>query len=85
MRISAAGELDVATAPKLDEAIDGAVQAGKGVSLDLSGIDFLDSTGLRAVIGGLRRARAAEVPFTLEQTSPSVDRLLRVTGLDGEF
>lgn len=85
VHISATGELDVATAPKLEEAIIGAVRMGKGVSLDLSGIDFLDSTGLRAVLGGLRRARAAEVHFSLDQTSPAVDRLLRVTGLVGEF
>lgn len=85
VRVSASGELDVATAPKLEDAIVAAVALGRAVDLDLQQVGFLDSTGLRAVIGGLRRAREAEVDFSLVATSPAVDRLLRITGLDNEF
>lgn len=83
--IGAAGELDVTTAPRLEEAITRAIDAGNDVALDLSGIEFLDSTGLRAVVAGLRHAREAQVGFRLAETSPAVDRLLRITGLAEEF
>jgi len=54
------GELDLATAPKLCSALDAArVHRVKRVAVDLTGVDFCDSTGLRALIGASREIRVS--------------------------
>src|SRR3954468_19655859 len=46
------GELDLATAPKLCSALDAArIHRVRRVVIDLTGVDFCDSTGLRALLG----------------------------------
>ena len=57
-RIELHGELDIGTAPKLDEAVGRALDDGcREVVLDLGGTTFMDSTGLNALI---RAARAVD-------------------------
>ena len=57
-RIELHGELDIGTAPKLDEAVGQALDDGcREVVLDLGGTTFMDSTGLNALI---RAARAVD-------------------------
>ena len=52
------GELDLASAPLLESHIDSAeVAAAETVVLDLRGVQFIDSTGLRAIFGAHSRAR----------------------------
>jgi anti-sigma B factor antagonist len=48
------GELDIATRPILNEAIAGAVAAGGPIVLDLSGVTFMDSTGIGAILAALK-------------------------------
>jgi len=45
------GELDVATAPQLTDALEPALRRGGDVTLDLSDLSFMDSTGLQVLIG----------------------------------
>jgi anti-sigma B factor antagonist len=52
------------------------------VVLDLSGIPFIDSAGLGAVIGGIRRIREHGGRIVLSSCRPGVERLLRTVGLD---
>jgi anti-anti-sigma factor len=57
-RLELHGELDIGTAPTLDEAVDRALDDGcREVVLDLGGTTFMDSTGLNALI---RAARAVD-------------------------
>ena len=57
-RLELHGELDIGTAPKLDEAVESALDEGcREVVLDLGGTTFMDSTGLNALI---RAARAVD-------------------------
>jgi anti-sigma B factor antagonist len=52
------GELDLATAPRLCAALDAArIHRVKRVVVDLTGVDFCDSTGLRALIGASTELR----------------------------
>jgi anti-sigma B factor antagonist len=58
-RIELHGELDIGTAPKLDEAVDRALDEGcREVVLDLGGTTFMDSTGLNALIRAARTVDA---------------------------
>jgi len=78
-RIIASGELDIATVPVLEEAFDAAVaSAAARIVVDLGGITFIDSTGLRLLIK--MRETCAEGRLGIRSTA-IVDRLLQVTGL----
>ena len=83
--VTAVGEIDVATAPEVERQLLEHIEAGAAVTLDLHGVSFIDSSGLRALVTARQRAEETSVPFTLAGRSPAVERLLQVTGLDGVF
>lgn len=56
--LAVTGELDVATAPQLRQEAVRLTSSGQAhLVIDLSGVDFLDSTGLGVIVGVLKRAR----------------------------
>jgi anti-anti-sigma factor len=77
------GELDISTASRLEEDLR-RVEAGSPqlLVLDLSKLAFMDSTGLRLLIGADGRARAAGRRLVLIRGNEMVQRVLRVTRLD---
>jgi anti-sigma B factor antagonist len=80
------GEVDVHTAPALrDRMADGVDSGPHDLVVDLSGVDFLDSTGLGVLVGGLTRARAAGGDLSLVCSRIPLLRLLEITGLDEVF
>jgi anti-sigma B factor antagonist len=77
-----AGEVDVYTAPRLRERIgDLAAKDAVHVIADLGQVDFLDSTGLGALIGGLKRLREEDGSLALVITTPRIRRVFELTGL----
>ncbi len=77
------GELDMACAPQLDEAVAGADLDGSGaVVLDLRGVSFLDSTGLKAIFRARKAVRESGRRFAVTEGSAQVQRLLGLTRLD---
>jgi anti-sigma B factor antagonist len=76
------GEVDVYTAPMLREQIrELAAKGAVHLITDLSQVDFLDSTGLGALVGGLRRLREAGGSLALVVTTPRILRIFQITGL----
>ena len=77
-----AGRLDLVTARELrrcvDEAVDG---GGTHVVVDLSGVAFVDSSGLGALIGGLKRARQAGGELRIAAPGKQVRMVLELTKL----
>jgi anti-sigma B factor antagonist len=71
-----AGELDLATAPQLDEAISSTV--AEHLVLDLSDLSFIDSSGISLLVVAIGDER----PVTLRNPQPTVSRVLELTGLD---
>ena len=78
--IVASGEIDAHTAPSLAAAIDG---AGPDVALDLSGVEFVDSSGLRVLIDAHQRLDEAGGALRIVSPSDPVRRLLEISGVDG--
>jgi anti-sigma B factor antagonist len=77
------GDLDVASAPALRAAIIDRLPDVEGkMVLDLSGVHFIDSMGLGALIGGLKRARALGGDLRLSAPAEPVRRILELTRLD---
>jgi anti-sigma B factor antagonist len=80
------GEVDAYTAPTLRERFR-ALAAGGAVHLiaDLGQVDFLDSTGLGALVGGLKRLREDGGSLALVITTPPILRIFQITGLTKVF
>jgi anti-sigma B factor antagonist len=81
--LSPRGDLDVATAERLREAVTDTLVAGDlDVMVDLAEVEFIDSTGLGALVGGRRRALALNGSFALVCADDHLLEVFRVTGLD---
>ena len=74
------GELDLATVPRLDEEF--AAVAADVVVIDLSGCTFLDSAGIRALVGMAKELDATGRGLRLVTSDPGILRLLEITGVD---
>lgn len=75
------GELDAFTVGRFREALT-ELGGGGRLLIDLAGVPFLDSAGLGALIGGVRRAREAGGDVAVYGARPAVARLLHTTGFD---
>jgi anti-sigma B factor antagonist len=81
-RITPTGEIDIESAPKLESVFDELIEAGASmVVLDATSIEFIDSTGLRAIVAAGNRLDAIGGRLLIEGMSGAVQRVLEVTGL----
>lgn len=78
------GDIDVAGGPILEAAIRERENDGP-VVIDLGGVFFIDSSGLRSLLGASRRARDRGTTVTLRRVGSEVLRLLQITGTTEHF
>jgi anti-sigma B factor antagonist len=84
--IRLAGELDMSTVPVLEERLREARAAGgRRLVVDLSGLEFIDSTGLTLLVRRGRGAQQDGYDLALVRGEPRVHRLFELTGLDARF
>ncbi len=84
--IAVGGEIDVYSAPKLRERLVGLVEEGSyELIVDMEAVEFLDSTGLGVLVGGLKRVRAHDGWIDLVCTQSRMLRIFRITGLNRVF
>ena len=80
------GEIDLTSAPQLDEGLQDLVNGSvRDLTLDLSGVSFMDSTGLRVLLKTSKLLEGAGGKLALREPSDPVRRLLEVSGLDSHF
>ena len=75
------GELDAYTVGQFRETLVDLASKPR-LLIDLSEVPFMDSAGLGALIGGIRRAREAEGDVSVACSRPTLTRLLHTTGFD---
>ena len=76
------GEVDMATGPQLRQEIQDQIGAGHcQLVVDLDGVDFIDSTGLGVLIGGLKRTRSHGGDLRVCGLSGHVSQVFDLTGL----
>jgi anti-sigma B factor antagonist len=81
--IVAVGEIDLAVADHLEAAVHEALAKGPGaVVVDLSAVQFIDSTGISALVRIHRHAVACEVGLAIIPPEPQVQRIFALCGLD---
>ena len=80
------GEVDVYTSPQLKQDLVLMAERGiKNVVINLSNVEYLDSTGLGVLIGGLKRMREAGGNLSLVGLGMRILRIFEITGLNKIF
>ncbi|HWT44675.1 MAG TPA: STAS domain-containing protein [Microbacterium sp.] len=81
--IDIVGRLTATGAPQLRNAVNELIDAGSNrIVIDMSRTEFVDSTGLGALVGGLKSARVAGGDLRVAAVQDSVRTVLRLTNLD---
>jgi anti-sigma B factor antagonist len=85
--VAVQGEIDLYTAPKLHAELERALASGgpRRLFVDLSGVDFCDSTGANVLLAAHRDAGECGGELVLAAPRPVVRKILHVTGLDNVF
>src|SRR3982751_1892299 len=84
--IAVGGEIDVYTAPSLRERLNELVASGHyNLVVDMEGVEFLDSTGLGVLVGGLKRVRSHDGTLRLVCAQEKILKVFRITGLTKVF
>ena len=80
------GELDAYSAPTLDSAVTRVLAGGaRRLVIDLEGVGFIDSSGLRSMIRARKQVGDEETALQIRHPQPSTIRLLEITGLTAHF
>jgi anti-sigma B factor antagonist len=82
-QLTLSGELDLATVGQLEEAIASRLSAGEDVVVDLRGLAFMDSSGVRALVSGHADAQDGGGSLTIVRPArdSEVDRVIEVSGI----
>lgn len=85
--VTASGEIDLYTAPRLQGELAAVLAGGSPVQVlvDMSGVEFCDSTGMNVLLAAMKRAHEHGGKLSLAGPQPAVRKILQVTGLDSVF
>ncbi|HKB31465.1 MAG TPA: STAS domain-containing protein [Streptosporangiaceae bacterium] len=85
--VTVSGEIDLYTAPRLQGELAAVLDGGRPVRIvvDISGVEFCDSTGMNVLLSAMKRAREHGGGLELARPRPAVRKILQVTGLDSVF
>jgi anti-anti-sigma factor len=85
--VSLRGELDLATAPELEQLVNDSLDGGEQVVVDLRGLEFMDSSGIRVLVAAHARAKRTGTRLVVVRpgTDSAVSKIVDVSGLDREL
>ena len=84
--IRVAGEVDLYSSPELRKVILKSIPSSRAeLTIDLSGVTYIDSSGVATLVEGLRSSREKGAAFVLLSPSPSVMQVLELARLDSVF
>ncbi|MEU4510821.1 STAS domain-containing protein [Nonomuraea wenchangensis] len=84
--VAVTGEIDLYTAPHLQSEFTRLLQEGPNrVVIDMSAVDFCDSTGMNVLLSALKRMKEQGGTLEVASPRPAVRKILQVTGLDSVF
>jgi anti-sigma B factor antagonist len=86
MVVSLSGRLDANTSPQIKTALHQLIEEGYlKIIVDLHQVPFIDSSGLAALVSGLRLAREKDVKIVLSNVQPQTQIIFRLTMMDRVF
>lgn len=84
--VGVSGDIDLTSAPRLDDEVTGLIEDSvNSLTIELTGVSFMDSTGLRVLLKASKLLESAGGALVLRGPSAAVRRLLEVSGLDSHF
>ncbi len=84
--VTVSGEVDLYTAPQLrNELVDALEDGARRLVIDMSRVEFCDSTGISVLLSAMKRSRDKSGDLELVAPKPAVMKVLEVTGLDEVF
>jgi anti-sigma B factor antagonist len=83
--VSVGGEVDLSWSPQVRKAVLDALQTEKPVAIDLSQVEYIDSSGIAALVEGFQTARGKKQAFGLLNVSKPVLSVLKLARLDRVF
>ena len=84
--LAVTGEIDLAVAPRFAQELESLVGGAGGTGIvDLSGVAFIDSSGIRELLEAQRAARAAGGELLLANPSPPCRHVLEISGVWSQF
>jgi anti-anti-sigma factor len=84
--VTLTGKLDMSTSDEDSAALlEGLESSGRGIVIDMSGVDFLSSAGLRLLLSAFQKAEASDKQMPLISVHPMVYKIFKVSALDSKF
>src|SRR5919197_1352101 len=84
--VTVSGELDLSTVEPLERELEGVLdRGGRRVIVDLTGVTFMDSVALGALVRGAKRLRSHGGTCVVVADDPRILRVFQITGLDRMF
>ena len=83
LKVKCYGELDENSADKMRKSLDDSILSSqaKRVVLDLSGLSFMDSSGIGVLVGRYKKFAGRPVAFFIDRPNSTVDKILRLSGI----
>lgn len=79
--VKVTGTVDALTAAELSQVLTSQIQEGHAnLVVDLIGVEFMSSAGLRALLGGVKEARSSGGDLRITSTNPGIDKVLKMSG-----
>lgn len=83
--ISLIGEIDLNQSPQARKQILDSINKGQHLLIDLSGVDYIDSSGVASLVEGFQAARSKRLKFALVGVSDTALQVLQLSRLDSVF
>lgn len=83
--VSVSGEVDLSTSPQVREALLGCIKGGQSVVVSLSGVTYIDSSGVASLVEAFQMAKSKGLGFALAEISETPMRVLKLARLDQVF
>ena len=83
--LSISGEVDMHESPKARKQILDCLKSGKSLLVDLSGVSYIDSSGIASLVEGLQLSKNKQLDFGLVSISHSVNQVMQLARLDRVF
>jgi anti-sigma B factor antagonist len=79
--VEVSGSVDALTAPDLTSVLTSQIASGNArLVVDLIGVDFMSSAGLRSLLGAVKQARSNGGDLRIASTNPGIDKVLKMSG-----
>lgn len=83
--IAFVGDVDLEHSPKAREILLEGIKQGKGIFVDLSGVTYIDSSGVASLVEAFQRAKGQGSDFSLVSVNPAALRVFQLARLDKVF